>query len=384
MPTRRKAPRSRSCGRRAARSSARSRRHSRRSGSVGDLARPVRFTTHLPGRPHSWRILEERATVDGRPVVLVIARSLAGREQTLDRLEHEFLLAAPVALLLAILAGYGLAAAALRPVEAMRRRAEDVTAHEPGRRLPVPPARDEIRSLAVTLNDMLARLEAAFEHERRFLSDASHELRTPLALLRAELDLALRRRRTREELEDAVRSAAEETERMTRLAEDLLLIARGDRGRLPVRLEDLDSHTVLAQRPGALRSPRRRAGAALLVVDAPALPLRADKLHLEQALGNLVANAIEHGDGRGHPQRERRRRARRASRDRRRRRHAGCVRGAGVRPLQPGRRRQERRRQRPRSRHRGHGRPRPRRRGRHRASAGGGADAWIALPRSGS
>ena len=227
----------------------------------------------------------------------MIARSLAGREQTLDRLEHEFLLAAPVALLLAILAGYGLAAAALRPVEAMRRRAEDVTAHEPGRRLPVPPARDEIRSLAVTLNDMLARLEAAFEHERRFLSDASHELRTPLALLRAELDLALRRRadprgaRGRgsiccggDRAHDAAGGgpAADRPGRPRASAGQ----ARGSGF----------AHRA-GQRPGALRSPRRGAGAAPFVVDAPALPLRADKLHLEQALGNLVANAIEHGAG---------------------------------------------------------------------------------------
>ena len=121
----------------------------------------------------------------------------------------------PLALLLASLAGYGLAAAALRPVEAMRRRAAAVGAREPGHRLPVPPApgRDLARS-PMTLNDMLARLEAAFEHERRFVADASHELRTPLALLRTELELALRRPRSHDELEAALRSAAEETERL--------------------------------------------------------------------------------------------------------------------------------------------------------------------------
>ena len=186
----------------------------------------------------------------------IVGRSLAARAETLDRLGHEFLLAAPVALLLALVAGYGLAAAALRPVEAMRRRAAAVTAATPGRRLPVPPARDEISALAVTLNDMLARLEASFEHERRFVADASHELRTPLALLKAELELALRRPRSREELESALASAAEETERLTRLAEDLLLIARADQGRLPIRPERLQR--VRGPRPGprALRRPR--------------------------------------------------------------------------------------------------------------------------------
>ena len=93
---------------------------------------------------------------------------------------------------------------------------------------------------------MLARLQAAVEHERRFVADASHELRTPLALLRTELDLALRRPRSREELESALRSAAIETQRLSRLADDLLLIARADQGPLPIRREVLAAGDLLA------------------------------------------------------------------------------------------------------------------------------------------
>src|SRR5205085_12035881 len=133
---------------------------------------------------------------------------------------------------------------------AMRRRAAAITAATPGARLPVPPAHDEISRLAETINDMLGRLEAAFRHERRFVADASHELRTPLALLRTELELALRRTRSREELEAAVRSAAEETERLTRLAEDLLLVARADQGELPVRREAFQAQEVLGRVAG--------------------------------------------------------------------------------------------------------------------------------------
>ena len=115
----------------------------------------------------------------------------------------------------------------------MRRHAAAVTAAETSERLPVPPADDEIGRLGRTLNEMLARLEVAFKRERAFVSDASHELRTPLAILRTELELALRGEHTREELEAALRSAAEESERLSRLAEDLLVIARSDQGRLP-------------------------------------------------------------------------------------------------------------------------------------------------------
>jgi two-component system, OmpR family, sensor kinase len=257
----------------------------------------VRTTTDLARLRGGWRTIAVPVHVRGGDGVLVIARSLAAREETLDRLGREFLLAAPAALLLAILAGYGLAAAALRPVEAMRRRAAAVTAESPGRRLPVPPAHDEIAALAVTLNDMLDRLEASFEHERQFVADASHELRTPLALLRAELELALRRPRRRQEYVEAIRSAAEETERLSRLAEDLLLIARGDEGRLPIRREELNGRELLDR--VRLRFAVRAAELerALTVVDGSDVTFEADPVRLEQALGNLVDNAFVHASG---------------------------------------------------------------------------------------
>ncbi len=256
----------------------------------------MRASTKISGLRGEWRLLATPLLVDDRRAVLVVGGSLAAREETLHRLAREFLLFAPAVLLLAILGGYGLAAAALRPVEAMRRRAEAVSATSPGR-LPVPPARDEIAALAVTLNEMLARLEAAFEHERRFVADASHELRTPLALLRGELELALRRPRSREELEDAVRTAAEETERLSRLAEDLLLIARSDRGALPLRHEAVEVGALL-ERVGARFDGRAAAlGREVMVEPASDMLLDADPVRLEQAVGNLVDNALEHGLG---------------------------------------------------------------------------------------
>jgi two-component system OmpR family sensor kinase len=246
----------------------------------------------IAGRRAQWRVLGVRA---GDVGVVAVARSLAARADSLDHLRHELVLILPLALVLASLAGYALAAGALRPVEAMRRRAAGVTAARPGR-LPVPHARDEVSRLAVTLNDMLARLEAAFEHERRFVADASHELRTPLALLRAELELALRRPRSHEELEEALRSAAEETERLSRLAEDLLLIARADQGGLPIRRERVAAGEVLATVAGRFATRARALGRELRVGESDAL-LDADPTRVEQALGNLVDNALAHGLG---------------------------------------------------------------------------------------
>jgi signal transduction histidine kinase len=245
------------------------------------------------GDLNSWRVL---AVPDGERV-LVLARPLRQTEETLHRLFGGLLVAGPIGLLLATLGGYLLAAAALRPVESMRRRASAISATTPGARLPVPPSRDEIRDLAETLNEMLARLEAALEHERRFVADASHELRTPLALLKAELELALRRPRTAEQLRAAVESAAEETDRLVLLAEDLLLIARSDQEVLGLRIEPVDLG-ALARSTADRFVERASSVQRRVAVEIPSrTEVSADKLRLEQALRNLVDNALGYGEG---------------------------------------------------------------------------------------
>jgi two-component system OmpR family sensor kinase len=253
----------------------------------------VWLDVRLPNRPGEWRVLA--LPTPKRDGVAVLARSLTPRSESLDHLRHELLIFLPLALLAASLGGYALAAGALRPVEVLRRRAAAVTPGEPSE-LPVPPSGDEISRLAATLNGMLARLHAAFEHERRFVADASHELRTPLALLRTELDLALRRPRSRQELESALRSAAEETQRLSRLADDLLLIARADQGPLPMRREVLAAQDLLAD--AATRFASRASSLEReLRVEATDLQVDADPLRVGQALVNLVDNALTHGDG---------------------------------------------------------------------------------------
>ncbi len=254
-------------------------------------------TTGLPGRKSEWRLVALPVTQRGRPLVLVEASSLASRQDTLEHLLVQLAVAGPIALLLASLAGYALAAAALRPVESMRRRAAAITAATPGLRLPVPPSHDEIARLAETLNAMLGRLEDSIEHERRFVADASHELRTPLALLKTELELALRRRRSHAELEAALRSAAEETERLTSLAEDMLLIAHSDQSGLPVRPERVEAESLLRSTAERFAARADAEGRELRILDAGNLAVLADPARIEQALGNLVENALRYGAG---------------------------------------------------------------------------------------
>lgn len=227
----------------------------------------------------------------------VVGASLDDRDDALRGLLVQLLIGGPLALTLASLLGYAVAAAALRPVESMRREAAAISASEPGRRLSIPPAQDEVARLGETLNELLDRLEAALARERTFVADASHELRAPLALLRTELELALRRPRSPEELEAALRSASDESDRLVQLAEDLLVLARSDQGRLPLRTGRIAARVVVG---GVADRFERRAqsGERTISVDVPdGLELVGDRLRLEQALGNLVENAFRHGEG---------------------------------------------------------------------------------------
>jgi signal transduction histidine kinase len=178
----------------------------------------------------------------------------------------------------------------------MRRRAAELTAQDPALRLPVPHADDEISRLGTTLNELLARVEDTLERERCFVAHASHELRTPLALLRTELELALARPRSHEELEQALRSAAEETDRLSSLAENLLFVARADQGELPIHVESVHARELLERVAGRFAARADELGRTVRV-DGGDVVVEGDRIRLEQAVGNLVANGLVHGAG---------------------------------------------------------------------------------------
>jgi two-component system, OmpR family, sensor kinase len=229
--------------------------------------------------------------------VVVAGASLEDRDEAVAALLTQLAIGGPVALLLASLAGYALAGATLRPVEGMRRRAQAISARVDGERLPEPEGDDEIARLARTLNAMLARLEAGLERERRFAAEASHELRTPLASLKAELELALRRPRSPDELRKAIASAAEETDRLAALAEDLLVLARSDEGELRLDRRPVPAGELLETVAQRFAARAEDADVSLETHAADALEVPGDRARLEQALGNLVDNALRHGAG---------------------------------------------------------------------------------------
>jgi two-component system, OmpR family, sensor kinase len=243
------------------------------------------------------RLLARPAAGPDGTYVVVTAASLDDRNDSLASLGAILLIGGPVALLLASLAGYVVSGRALQPVEAMRSRAAAISAAEPEQRLPLPEADDEIRRLGETLNAMLGRLEAAIERERAFVDDASHELRTPLAMHKTELELALRYAKTPEEMRTAITSAIVEVDRLIQLAEDLLVLARSQEGKLALDLRQVGLADLLGDLRERFSARIAGEGRALVIEPADGLTVEGDRLRLEQALANLVENALEHGGG---------------------------------------------------------------------------------------
>jgi heavy metal sensor kinase len=253
---------------------------------------------HVPGlASEPVRLRATPFVFERTPLIVITGASLGDRNEALDSLTTLLLIGGPIALLLASLAAYGTVAAALRPVELMRERAAEISTAEAGERLPVAPAHDELHRLGETLNEMLDRLQTALERERAFVDDASHELRTPLALHKTELELALRYGESSEELRASIASAIEEADRLARLAEDLLLMARSDKGRLTIEAKPVEVDVLYANVSGKLGGRALEAGRNLVVEQPNGLVVQADRPRVEQALTNLVDNALRYGGG---------------------------------------------------------------------------------------
>ena len=233
--------------------------------------------------------------VSGDGGIRVVAGSgLAPIKATLDRLAGSLLVVGGVAAILSLAGGWWLAGRALRPVALMTAEAGRIGATDIERRLPVPERRDELQALATTLNGMLDRVADALRRQRTFVASASHDLRTPIAALQAELELAEDPRTTAEELRDAVRAAHADAVRLGELATALLDLAAADaEGRALVR-SPVSIDLLLASVARRVEPLARERGMRI-VTAAPSSLVRVDRVRLEQALTNLVVNALTYG-----------------------------------------------------------------------------------------
>ncbi len=261
-------------------------------------AEPTYFdATDVPGIEDGARLFARPVSGDGGELIVLAGSSTGDRTETLKSLATTFAIGGPVALLIASALGYVLATFAMRPVETMRRRAGEITLSRDGERLPLPAAEDEIRRLALTLNEMLDRIEDALNRERAFVAGAGHELRTPLAILRGELELALRPDRDRHEVEAAMRSAVEEADRLGGIATDLLALAGSESGQIPIEPAATEIDALLDRTRRRYAAAAADAGRSLSVGGERGLRWSLDRGRVEAALGNLVENALRHGAG---------------------------------------------------------------------------------------
>lgn len=226
-------------------------------------------------------------SASGRPVSVFVAAELEPVQLTEKAVRRAVGVGAPALLVLSGLLVRAVVGRALGPVEAIRRQVDDISGSALGQRVPVPGGRDEISRLAETMNAMLARLEVAAERQRRFTSDASHELRSPLASSRAALEVGLVHPHTTT-WEATAAHVLEETERMERLVTDLLLLARGDEGRLLAEAGDVDLRAVVLAEAGRLGE---RGHVTVDVSAVLAARVRGTAEHLARVARNLLENA---------------------------------------------------------------------------------------------
>ena len=224
--------------------------------------------------------------------VVVAATSLATVDRAISDVEFGLVIAGLAVLAVAALGSYALGRAALSPVERLRREVAVLFQHGHGSVVAIPRTNDEIAALATTMNELLGGLHESLRRQRAFVADAGHELRTPFAVLQGELELASRPGRNREEISAALTKASEEARRLTKLANDLLLLARSDEEQLELHLETVKLRALLMETSRSLAGSATRAGVSIRVEADDDLTALIDSSRVRQAIDNLAHNAL--------------------------------------------------------------------------------------------
>jgi heavy metal sensor kinase len=243
---------------------------------------------------HRWRIGSVQARGPAGVLTVQVARPLEELDHESGELLLALLLAGPLTLLVAVSGGYFLARRALAPVNVLRRRTNEITADRLDRRLPVSNPADELGLLAGTINEMIARLERSFAEVRRFTADASHELRTPLAVIHSEAEIALGRASASPEQQARLGSILEECDRLGRLTDQLLSLAREDAGVSRQTRERLDLAALAAGTVETMRPLAEAEGVRLHVGGSASVWVEGDEARLRQVFFNLLDNAIKY------------------------------------------------------------------------------------------
>lgn len=229
----------------------------------------------------------------GRSGLIQVAQGLGDVPLPLASLRLALLLMSPVAVGLAALGGYALAKRGLAPVAEVTRLAQEIEAGSLNRRLPLPRSKDEIGNLVTTLNQMIARLEAAFEAMRRFTADASHELRGPLTTMRGAIDVVLAQPREAADYRETLLSVGQDVDRLRSITADLLVLARADAGRIPIESAPVRLDTVASEIAESIGAALASGSVQVAVEAATPVLVSGDERWLRQLVFNLVHNAVK-------------------------------------------------------------------------------------------
>jgi len=254
--------------------------------------------TSANGQP--VRLYSRTLSDDGHVFALLqVGESLDLMQQTLAQVTTELLVAALAVLLLGALGSYWLAGRAFAPIRRLIEVARTIKKGDLHQRVPVPQTADEVQALALTFNEMLTSLEATFNRQRRFVSDASHELRTPVAVIRSKTDLALQQPGDEREYLAVLREINCESERLGRLIGDLLVLARGDEGKTRFEFGPVALHQVAEAVAANAEALALERGVHVQVEIEQPVTVQGDEARLIQVIMNLLDNAIRYTNAGG-------------------------------------------------------------------------------------
>jgi heavy metal sensor kinase len=243
---------------------------------------------------HRLAVRRVRIPPADTPYIILASQPLEAVEDELESLREILYFATPAVLLLAGLGGWFLARQGLAPVAAMAKSARQIGAGSLDRQLPVADPRDELGQLATTFNELLARLDAAFDEQRRFMADASHELRTPLSVMSTAAGVTLKKEhRDEEEYREALQMVAEQTRRLSRIVKDMFILARADAGRYPLQKRTLYLNDLLVEVARAGEMLASGKNVTIELSNLPEAAFHGDEDLLRQMVLSLVDNALK-------------------------------------------------------------------------------------------